>query len=131
MSTTAPAIWTRALAIVLVACATAAHAAGKPNILVMGSDTTVTRGGGEIGVVGRDTPVFAQTLEAITAELQREGFTVYDERAVAPAGVNGSRSDAELIGIARSIRQPPIGAAVIFTIFAGTRKLAYTTDVYT
>src|SRR5262249_29617578 len=40
------------------------------------------------------------------------------------------RSEAELLDIARAVQSPPIDAVAIFTVYAGARKLAYTTDIY-
>jgi len=110
----------------------AASASEKPNIIVMGEDAdehTAT----DTVVVERDTRVFRQVLEAISDQFSAKGFAVYDERAVSLDNFKQdrvARPEAELMDIARSVQRPPLDAAVIFTIYAGARRLAYTTDVY-
>ena len=110
----------------------ATFASEKPNIIVMGEDAdehTAT----DTVVVERDTRVFRQVLEAISDQFTAKGFAVYDERAVSLDNFKQdrvARPEAELMDIARSVQRPPLDAAVIFTIYAGARRLAYTTDVY-
>ena len=108
-----------------------AFAAEKPNVLVMGEDADEP--GREAVVVARDTRVFKQVLETITEELTREGYSVFDERAVTLGNFKQNRTgrgEAELIDIARSVNRPPIDVLVLFTVYAGARELAYTTNVY-
>lgn len=108
-------------------------AAEKPNVIVMGLDAEDGRAGGEIGIVARDTRVFAQVMQAVGDEMARAGFDVFDERIVTMEAFKQNRvgrTEAELLDIARSVQRPPMDAAVIFTIYAGAKKLAYTTDVY-
>ncbi len=126
------------IALTLVRClsphlAASAYAGEKPNVLVMGLDADNGRAGTQIGVVARDTRVFAQVMQAISDELESTGFAVYDERAVILDSFKQgrtARTEAELLDIARTVQRPPIDAAVIFTIYAGAKKLSYTTDVY-
>ncbi|MGE4063094.1 MAG: hypothetical protein AB7E79_06975 [Rhodospirillaceae bacterium] len=111
----------------------AAHALEKPNVLVMGLDAQDQRAGTTIGVVARDTRVFAQVMQAIGSELESAGFDVFDERAVTIDSFKQNRigrTEGELLDIARTIQRPPMDAVVIFTIYAGAKKLAYTTEVY-
>lgn len=110
-----------------------AHAVEKPNVLVMGLDAQEPGAGTQIGIVARDTRVFAQVMQAIGTELEREGFDVFDERVVTLDSFNQNRvgrNEAELLDIARTVQRPPMDAVVIFSIYAGAKKLAYTTDVY-
>jgi len=119
------------LALVLLSGATRADGA---NVMVMGLDAAEQNSGSDIGVVARDTRVFRQILEAIGDELEHEGFDIFDERAVTLDHFKQQRtgrSEAELLDIARSVQRPPIDAVVIFTAYAGARRLAYTTDIYT
>jgi hypothetical protein len=122
-----------ALALVWCLAPAIAHAVEKPNVLVMGLDAEEQRTGSQIGVVARDTRVFAQVMQAIGTELERAGFDVFDERIVTIDNFKQTRvgrSEAELLDIARTVQRPPIDAVVIFTIYAGAKKLAYTTEVY-
>ncbi|MAY65560.1 MAG: hypothetical protein CMM77_00365 [Rhodospirillaceae bacterium] len=119
------------IAAALVFCALgpvqSARAGEEPNILVMGDDWNPAS-------VPRSTRVFKQVLDALSEELNREGFAVYDEIAVSLDDFRQNRvrrTDAELIDIARSVKRPPIDVAVIFSIFASTSKTNYTTKIRT
>jgi hypothetical protein len=131
------AILTLVSGLFLMSCAAVPHpavAAEKPNILVMGEDAEDAGAGGQIVVVPRDNRVFKQVLEALTRQLNEEGFNIYDERAVTLDDFKQTRTrraDAELIDIARSVQRPPIDLVVMFTIYAGAKKGNYVTDVYT
>lgn len=118
--------------LVFAALSGTADAAQKANVLVMGEDAALP--GREIVVVARDTPVFRQVLETLSEEMTREGFTVYDERAVTLDTFKldrKGRGEAELVDIARSVKAPAMDAVLIFTVTAGARELAYTTNVST
>jgi hypothetical protein len=122
--------WVCGLAPFFIADAVAAE---KLNILVMGEDAEEVGTGTQITVVRRDTRVFKQVLEAITEGLEQDGFNVFDERAVTLDHFKQDRTgraEAELIDIARSVQKPPIDAVVMFTAYAGAKKLAYTTDIF-
>jgi hypothetical protein len=108
----------------------AGHAADKPNVLVMGEDGDEQGAGTQTIAVARDTRVFNRVLEAITDELKQAGFDAFDERAIARGALKRERNETSLIDIARSVRQPPMDAVVIFAVYTGARKLAYTTEVY-
>ncbi len=111
----------------------AAYAEDRANILVMGEDADERGATLDTVVVARDTRVFKQVLEAISDSLAQDGFDVYDERAVTLDNFKQNRvgrTEAELLDIARSVQRPPIDAVAIFTVYAGARKLAYTTDIY-
>ena len=110
------------------------YAEDRANILVMGEDADERSATLDTVVVARDTRVFKQVLEAISDSLAQDGFDVYDERAVTLDNFKQNRvgrTEVELLDIARSVQRPPIDAVAIFTVYAGARKLAYTTDVYT
>ena len=79
--------------------------------------------------VARDTRVYTRVIDAITEQLQMAGFDTYDERTV-PALSANARSEAVLVGIARAHDRPPMDAVVIFSVYTGARRLAYTTEVY-
>lgn len=121
----------RLSAFLLVVCVSVhASAAQIANVLVMGEDAAVP--GRETVVVARDTPVFRQVLETLSEEIAREGFAVYDERAVTLDVFKQdrkSRGEAELLDIARTVKSPAVDAVLIFTVSAGVRELAYTTNV--
>lgn len=119
--------------VLLMGACPSSYAAGRANILVMGEDADEGSAPSDTVVVARDTRVFKQVLEAISDALAQDGFDVYDERAVTLDNFKQNRtgrSEAELLDIARSVQSPPIDAVAIFTVYAGARKLAYTTDVY-
>jgi hypothetical protein len=122
-----------ALAVMWCLAPPAARAVEKPNVIVMGLDAEEQGAGNHIGIVARDTRVFAQVMQAIASELENAGFDVFDERVVTMDSFKQTRvgrSEAELLDIARSVQRPPMDAVVIFSIYAGAKKLAYTTEVY-
>lgn len=122
-----------ALAVMWCLAPLAAQAVEKPNVLVMGLDAQEQGAGTQIGIVARDTRVFTQVMQAIGIELERQGFDVFDERIVTLDSFKQNRvgrTEAELLDIARTVQRPPMDAVVIFSIYAGAKKLAYTTDVY-
>ena len=100
-----------AFAIAALSFAPAAVAQQQPNLLIMGEDA-------DLDSVPRNSRIFNRVLRAIEAEMQAEGFAVYDETAVTmgitdPGRVG--RTDAELITVAvdpRS-RKKGIGAALL------------------
>ena len=99
----------------------AAQAQQQPNLLVVGEDA-------DLDTVPRNSRIFNRVLRAIEAELQAQGFAVYDETAVSmgvtdPARVR--RDDAELITIARRVQDVPIDAIIVFQIYASTEDNAY------
>lgn len=124
------------IGLMLAGVSASAYAAGRANILVMGDDADERGAAGTASdtvVVARDTRVFKQVLEAISDALSQDGFDVYDERAVTLDNFRqnrAGRTEAELLDIARSVQSPPMDAVAIFTVYAGARKLAYTTDIY-
>ncbi len=97
----------------------------QPNILIMGEDA-------DRDTVPRHSKVFNRVLNALISELRREGFQVYDETAVSFQIINPGRvrrTDAELITIARRIKQPPIDVIIPFQIYASASKNAYS-DIF-
>ncbi len=119
-----------AVGLLLISCAnvsTPSIAAEKPNIMIMGDDA-------DRDTVPRNSPVFRRVLDALSNQLNEEGFDVYDETAVtldAFAQGRTRRTDAEIIDIARLAKRPPIDVAVIFQIYASADQLTYTTKVKT
>lgn len=110
-----------------------ARAAERPNILIIGLDADEQGADTQTIAVARDTRVFNRVLDAISSEIRDAGFNTFDERAVAALNIAQNslpRSAAEMAVIARAMQHPSIDVVVFFTIYAGTRKLAYTTDVY-
>jgi hypothetical protein len=107
---------------------TAPSVAGEqPNILVMGEDA-------DKDTVPRNSRVFKRVLDALANEMNHEGFAVYDEVAVTLDDFNQGRvrrTDAEIIDIARSVKQPPIDVAVIYAIYASAQKTSYTMKIRT
>jgi len=122
--------FTMALCIGLISCASYPQptvASEMPNILVMGDDA-------DHDTVPRNSRVFKRVLDALSNEMNDEGFNVFDETAVSLddfAQGRVRRTDAEIIDVAKSIQRPPIDVAVIFSIYAQAKKLSYTTKVHT
>lgn len=102
-------------------------AGDQPNLLIMGEDA-------DRDTVPRIDRVFKRVLDALAEEMNREGFSVYDETAVSLDGFKQGRvrrTDAEIIDIARSIKRPPIDVAVIFSIYTSAQNLGYTRKLRT
>ena len=124
-----------AVALLVTACGTAQNAGqgnwaesssrsggDQPNILILGEDS-------DSDTVPRNSRVFKRVLDALSNEMNDEGFDVYDETAITlDQFVQGRvrRSDAEIIDIARSVKRPPIDVAVIYSIYTDKRNLGYT-----
>jgi len=90
----------------------------QPNLLIMGEDA-------DLDTVARNSRIFDRVLRALEAELQAEGFRVYDETAVSMGVTDPQRvrrSDAELITVARRIQDAPIDAIIVFQIYASTEQ---------
>lgn len=95
-----------------------AEAQQQPNLLIMGEDA-------DLDTVARNSRIFDRVLRALEAELQAEGFRVYDETAVSMGVTDPQRvrrSDAELITVARRIQDAPIDAIIVFQIYASTEQ---------
>jgi len=111
----------------LAACADLpATAADKPNVIIVGEDV-------DRDTVPLNNRVFKRVLEALTDELVQR-YDVFDETALTLgtfAQGRTRRSDAEIIDVLRSVRNPPLDVAVIFSIYASARDLNYTTQVRT
>jgi hypothetical protein len=110
-----------AFAVAALSFAPAALAQQQPNLLIMGEDA-------DLDSVPRNSRIFNRVLRAIEAEMQAEGFAVYDEAAVTmgitdPGRVG--RTDAELITVARRVQAAPIDAIVVFQIYASAEENAY------
>ena len=123
-------IWMSAAGLLLVSCAnvwTPSIAAEKPNIVIMGEDA-------DKDTVPRNSRVFRRVLDALSNQLNEEGFDVFDETTVTLdklAQGRTRRTDVEIIDIARSVKRPPLDVAVIFQIYASADQLTYTTKVKT
>lgn len=105
--------------------AVSAQAGDQPNIMIMGEDS-------DTDTVPRDSRVFKRVMNALSDELDREGFDVYDETAITLDDFEQGRTrrtDSEIIDIARSVKRPPIDVATIFSIYASAKKNSYTTKV--
>ena len=119
-----------AAGLLLISCAnvsTPSNAAEKPNIVIMGEDA-------DRDTVPRNSRVFRRVLDALSNQLNEEGFDVFDETAVTLddfAQGRSRRTDAEIIDIARLAKRPPLDVAVIFQIYASAAQLSYTTKVKT
>ena len=95
-----------------------AQAQQQPNLLIMGEDA-------DLDTVARNSRIFDRVLRALEAELQAEGFRVYDETAVSMGVTDPQRvrrNDAELITVARRIQDAPIDAIIVFQIYASTEQ---------
>lgn len=99
----------------------------QPNILIMGEDA-------DQDTVPRNSRVFKRVLDALSNEMNNEGFNVFDETVVTLDDFKQGqvrRTDAEIIDIARSVKRPPIDVAVIYAIYASATPLSYTTKINT
>lgn len=95
-----------------------ARAQQQPNLLILGEDA-------DLDSVARHSRIFDRVLRALEAELQAEGFRVYDESAVSMSVTDPMRvrrTDAELITIARRIQDAPIDAIIVFQIYASAEQ---------
>lgn len=108
-------------AVGLGACA-APGGVGNHTVLIIGNDDNA-------GSVARTSRVHTRTLNKISSSLDSYGFKVFDESTVtADTHTQGRsrRSNAELIDIAQSIRNPPIDTAALFTIYKNITNVGYT-----
>ena len=124
------AIWMSAAGFLLISCTNLsipAIAAEKPNIVIMGEDA-------DKDTIPRNSRVFKRVLNALSNQLNEEGFDVFDETAISLGNFaqgRTRRTDVEIIDIAKSIQKPPLDVAVIFQIFASADQLTYTTKIET
>ena len=119
------AYWAFRLAASLLAVFTVGTAQATENILVMGGTTTKTTS------AATAVPSLA-VRDALANQLGDAGFRVYDETAITMDNFQQGRcrrEDAELIDIARSIRQPTIDVVVRFRIYAATKDTTATTSI--
>jgi hypothetical protein len=98
-----------------------ALAGEQPNLMIVGEDA-------DRDTVPRNSRIFNRVLQAISGQMQTEGFKVYDETAVSlgitdPGRVR--RTDAELITVARRIQDVPVDAIAVFQIYASAEKNAF------
>ncbi|MEP9390562.1 hypothetical protein [Mesorhizobium sp. KR9-304] len=111
-----------ATALSLLAGATGYAIGGEqPNLLIVGEDA-------DRDTVPRNSRIFNRVLQAISGEMQTEGFKVYDETAVSLDVTDPSRvrrTDAELLTVARRIQDAPIDAIAVFQIYASAEKNAF------
>ena len=94
-------------------------------LLIMGEDV-------DPDSVARTDRSFNRVLNEFSTALSAHGFSVYDEAAVTldtHRQGRSRRSDAELIDIAKGVRNPPIDTIVIFTIYEHTTKRPYTDNL--
>ena len=87
--------------------------AAKSSILVMGEDW-------DEDTIPRKTQIFERVIDAVTNQLQQDGFKVINETmATGSAYVQGRvrRTDAELFKLAKAIKTPPIDAVLTFKIY--------------
>lgn len=92
----------------------------QPKILILGEDA-------DPDTVPRNSQVFKRALDALANEMNDQGFSVYDETAATLENFTQGRvrrTDAEIIDIARSVKQPPIDVAVIYAIYTQVQAQA-------
>lgn len=104
-----------------------AIAADRPNLLIMGEDT-------DANTVPRNSRVFRRVLANLSSKLHSKGYDVFDEPGVTFEGGKfeqgrSRRSNDELLGIARSIKTPPIDVVVLFSIYVQAKDKGYTTKI--
>jgi hypothetical protein len=101
------------------------HIRETPNIIVMGEDTNKNS-------IPRNSRVHRRAMNAISDQLSKLNLNVFNEVVVSLENFmqgRTRRTDAELIDVARSINQPPIDLAVLFTIYADIDRQSYTTRI--
>jgi len=115
-----------AMGLATMACTTAfpmASTAAQPTVLVMGEDW-------DEDTIPRNSRVFERVLDAVTNQLQQDGFKVINE-TMATQGVflqgRVRRTDVELLKLAKSIDSPPIDAAVTFKVYPRFKPASTTT----
>jgi hypothetical protein len=97
---------------------------GSHTVLVMGEDQ-------DSESVSRSSRVHSRALNEIADELSSSGFHVFDETAVTSSSSGHSRrSSADLIDLARGVRNPPIDTAALFTIYTDVTRRAYTSKLH-
>lgn len=101
--------------------APASRAADQPNVMLMGDDA-------DQDTVPRHSRIFNRVLDALKNRMLQEGFTVYNETATTMEITNAGRvrrTDAELISVARSVKEAPIDVISVFQIYAAAQDDAY------
>jgi hypothetical protein len=97
--------------------------AGKSSVLIMGEDW-------DEDTIPRKTQIFERVIDAVTNQLQQDGFKVINETmATGSAYVQGRvrRTDAELYKLAKAIKTPPIDVVLTFKIYPEFKADATTT----
>jgi hypothetical protein len=110
---------------VMIGCAShpTPSLAGKSTVLVMGEDW-------DEDTIPRKTQIFERVIDAVTNQLQQDGFKVINETmATGSAYVQGRvrRTDAELYKLAKAIKTPPIDVVLTFKIYPEFKADATTT----
>jgi hypothetical protein len=110
---------------VMIGCAShpTPSLAGKSTVLVMGEDW-------DKDTIPRKTQIFERVIDAVTNQLQQDGFKVINETmATGSAYVQGRvrRTDAELYKLAKAIKTPPIDVVLTFKIYPEFKADATTT----
>ena len=120
---------TKIFSLMLLSCfmwlSTPSYAVDSPNILIMGEDV-------DTDTIPRNNRIFKRVVNAISEQVNQEGFDVFDETAITLDDFKQHRtrrSDAELVDIARSVKRPPIDVIVVFAIYTNVKTLDYTTKV--
>jgi hypothetical protein len=115
-----------AMGLAMMACSTAyptAVMAVAPTVLIMGEDW-------DEDTIPRKSQVFERVIDAVTNQLQQDGFKVIDETmATQDAHVQGRvrRTDSELFKLAKAVQTPPINAVATFKIYPRFRPSNTTT----
>ena len=97
----------------------------RPNLLVIGQDAGPN-------AVPRDGRTFERALQTLSGELHEVGLGIFDETVFGSKGVSGdqaARSEIETIDLARSVRRPPLDAALFLSAYARGERLSYATRV--
>ncbi|MBH67122.1 MAG: hypothetical protein CMM58_02095 [Rhodospirillaceae bacterium] len=101
------------LAALVIIIHSAPIVAEQPTVLIMGEDS-------DGDSIPRNSQVYGRVINAISGQLQRNGFSVIDETLATVDNYSqgqSRRTDAELMKIAQSIKTPPIDAVITFTVF--------------
>ena len=115
-----------AMGLALMACTTTYPTPGmavEPTVLIMSEDW-------DEDTIPRKSQVFERVIDAVTNQLQQDGFKVIDE-TMATQGAHAQgrvrRTDSELFKLAKAVQTPPIDAVATFKIYPRFKPSSTTT----
>jgi hypothetical protein len=85
-------------------------------VLVVGEDANQDS-------IPRGNRIYTRMLAALTNEMRKLGFTIYDESSVGmETRARVHRTDAELISLAQRVPQPPVDAVVAVEVYGSAQQ---------